>query len=148
MNLQLKNSLILAGTLIIGLVLGVLISGRVMHSKMTNFRNFYTEQGFNRQIMNVIRPTEGQKKQLEPVFKTQAKRNHDLFIQCRESHRELMEQFKQELNQYLTADQMKRLERMETRMLRNHSDNFPFPGMRPGRGDRGLGSHHGRQPGN
>ena len=146
MNLQLKNSLILAGTLIIGLVLGVLISGRVMHSKMTNFRNFYTEQGFNRQIMKVIRPTEEQRKQLDPVFRAQAKRNHDLFIQCRESHRELMEQFKQELNQYLTAEQMKRLERMEMRMRRNQPDHFPPPGMEPGRGRRRPGPHNGKRP--
>ncbi len=148
MNLRLKNSLILTGTLIIGLVLGVLISGRVMHSKMTRFRNFYTEQGFNQQIMRVIRPTEDQKKQLEPVFKAQAKRNHDLFIQCRENHRELMEQFKQELNQYLTADQLKRLERMEMRMRKNQPDHFPPPDMEPGRGRRGPGPHNGRRQGN
>ena len=146
MNSKLKNSLILVGTLLIGLVLGVLISGRVMHSKVANFRNFYTEQGFNRQIMNVIRPTEQQRKQLQPVFRAQAKRNHDLFIQCRENHRDLMEQFKQELNQYLTAEQMKRLERMEMRTRRNQPENFPPPGMKPGKGRRGPGPHHGRRP--
>ena len=148
MNLRLKNSLILTGTLLIGLVLGVLISGRVMHSKMTRFRNFYTEQGFNRQIMRVIRPTQEQKKQLAPVFRAQAKRNHDLFIQCRENHRQLMEQFKQELNQYLTADQMKRLERMEMRMRKNQPDHFPPPGMKPGRGHHGGEPHNGKRQGN
>ncbi len=142
MNLQLKNSLILTGTLIIGIVLGVLISGRVMHSKMANFRNFYTEQGFSRQLMSVIRPDEEQRKQLEPVFREQAKRNHELFIQCRENHRLLMEQFKQELNRYLTADQMKRLERMERRMRKNRPDHFRSPGMEPGRGHHGPGPHY------
>lgn len=146
MNLQLKNSLILTGTLIIGIVLGVLISGRVMQSKMANFRNFYTEQGFSRQLMNVIRPNEEQRKQLEPVFREQAKRNHELFIQCRENHHRLMEQFRQELNLYLTADQMKRLDRMERRMRKNRPENFQPPGMEPGRGHRGPGPHRYKPP--
>lgn len=143
MNLQLKNSLILTGTLIIGIVLGILISGRIMHSKMTNFRNFYTEQGFNRQIMEVIKPTEDQRKQLGPFFREQAKKNHELFMQCRKSHRQLMEQFKEEINQYLTTDQVKRLERMSRQMRSGQPNNFPSPqGMGPRRhGPRG-GQHY------
>ncbi len=146
MNLQLKNSLILTGTLIIGIVLGVLISGRVMQSKMANFRNFYTEQGFSRQLMNVIRPSEEQRIQLEPVFREQARQNHELFIHCRESHRELMERFKHELSRYLTDDQMRRLDLMEMRMRKNHPKDFPPHGMEPGRSRRGSGPHRYKPP--
>ncbi len=122
MNLQIKNSLILAGTLILGIIIGVLISGRVIHSRVENMRNFYTEQGFNRQIMKVIKPTEEQKKQLRPLFREQAKKNHELFTECRNKRKVLMEQFKSELEGYLTDEQMLRLEKMENNMRKNHPD--------------------------
>lgn len=120
MNLKLKNSLILIGTLILGIIIGVLISGRVMHSKVENMKSFYTEQGFNRQIMRVIKPTDEQKKQLRPLFREQAKRNHELFITCRNKRKKMMETFKVELQDYLTEEQMQRLEKMEMRMRKNH----------------------------
>jgi len=120
MNLKLKNSLILTGTLVLGIIIGVLVSGRVMHSKVENMKSFYTEQGFNRQIMRVIKPTEEQKKQLRPLFREQAKRNHQLFITCRKKRKKLMEDFKTELKDYLTEEQMQRLEKMEMRMRKNH----------------------------
>jgi len=120
MNLKIKNSLILAGTLILGIIIGVLISGRVMHSRVENMKSFYTEQGFNRQIMRVIKPTEEQKKQLRPLFREQAKKNHELFTECRNKRSELMKHFKSELEGYLTDEQMQRLEKMEMRMRKNH----------------------------
>jgi len=120
MNLKLKNSLILTGTLVLGIIIGVLVSGRVMHSKVENMKSFYTEQGFNRQIMRVIKPTDDQKKQLRPLFREQAKRNHQLFITCRKKRKKLMEDFKTELKDYLTEEQMQRLEKMEMRMRKNH----------------------------
>ncbi len=131
MNLKLKNSLILTGTLIIGIVLGVLISGRVMHARMANFRNFYTEKGFNREIMKIIKPTPEQREKLTPLFRQQAKRNHNLFMECRKKHHLMMENFKEELSGYLDKDQLRRLEKMEMRMRRNRPDNFPPSGMGP-----------------
>ncbi len=131
MNLKLKNSLILTGTLIIGIVLGILISGRIMHVRMAKFRNFYTEKGFNRELMKIIRPTEEQREKLIPLFRQQAKRNHRLFMECREKHHQMMGDFKKELSRYLNKEQLQRLEKMEMHRRRNMPDNFPPPGMGP-----------------
>ncbi len=131
MNLQLKNSLILTGTLVLGIIIGLLIGGRIMHSKVENVRNFYTEQGFNRQIMKVIKPTPEQKKQLQPIFRKQARKNQALFTECQKKHHELMENFRDELKNYLTDEQMMRLDRMERNMRKRHKNGFPPHGRRP-----------------
>ena len=140
MNLQLKNSLILTGTLVLGIIIGVLVSGRIMQSKVTNYKNFYTEQGFNRQIMRVIKPTDKQKELLKPIFLNQARKNQSLFKECQQRHHELMEGFRAELKNYLTSEQMQRLDHMEKRM-RNRNEFHPH-----GSGN-GPGPHN-RMPAN
>ena len=113
MNLKLKNSLILTGTLILGIIIGVLISGRAIHYKMKNARNFYTERGFNREIMKVIKPTDEQLKQLRPLFQKQAKKNQALFRRCKEKRDELFIEFRSELENYITDEQLKHFDKMQ-----------------------------------
>ncbi len=138
MNLKLKNSLILTGTLILGIIIGVLISGRAMHYKMNNARSFYTERGFNRQLMRVIKPTDKQMKQLRPLFQKQAKKNQTLFKRCKEKRDELFIEFRNELENYITDEQMERFDRMQKKRELMHK-NVNSQGR--GRGERS----HGRQ---
>lgn len=140
MNLQLKNSLILSGTLILGIIIGILVSGRIMHSKVENFRNFYTERGFNRQIMRVIKPTPEQKKALQPLLQEQAQKNQALFNECRKKHHELMESFREKLKDHLTKEQMTRLDKMEKNMRKRHGNGFPS--QRKGNGGNMNMQHH------
>ena len=136
MKLQLKNSLILTGTLLLGIIIGVLLSGRIMHSRVEHIKNFYTERGFNRQIMRVIKPTDKQMEQLRPVFREQARKNRALFENCQKKHSELLESFRTQLEQYLTGEQLHRLDEMELRMRRGAPDDIPPPpmGNRPHQG--------------
>jgi len=127
MKLQLKNSLILTGTLLLGIIIGVLLSGRIMHSRVEHMKNFYTERGFNRQIMRAIKPTDKQMEQLRPVFRDQAKKNQSLFENCQKKHRELLEGFRTQLEQYLTDEQLHRLDEMELRMRRGAPNALPPP---------------------
>ena len=129
MKLQLKNSLILAGTLFLGIIIGVLLSGRIMRSRVEHMKNFYTERGFNRQIMRAIKPTDKQMEQLRPVFRDQAKKNQSLFENCQKKHRELLEGFRTQLEQYLTDEQLHRLDEMELRMRRGAPNDLPPPPM-------------------
>ena len=135
MNLKLKNSLILTGTLILGIVIGVLISGRAIHYKMKNARSFYTERGFNRQIMRVIKPTDEQMKQLRPLLQKQAKKNQALFKRCKEKRDELFIEFRSELENYITDEQMERFDKMQKKRESMHKKGNSS-GRRRGGGEK------------
>ena len=115
MNLKVKNSLIITGTLILGIIIGILICGRFTKMKIEKYKNFYTAKGFRKEFIRTVKPTPEQLKQLQPVFKENAEKNKELFRKFREDKQEIYKDFRNKVEKILTPEQIKRLEILESR---------------------------------
>lgn len=110
MNNRLKISLLLIITLIIGIAIGFLTSGRLVSQRIETMRNHYSETGFGREIMRVIKPTPEQKEEIGPIFREYAERNCELMDNYHENQKEMFTNLKEELSEILNKEQINRLE--------------------------------------
>lgn len=118
MNLKVKNTLIISGTLVLGLILGMLICGRYTKMRLNNFRNFYTEKGFVKQFVKTVHPSPEQMKQLKPLFKENLDKNRALIKECKENKRMLYQEFRKKASEILTPEQLEKLDKLEQRHQR------------------------------
>jgi uncharacterized membrane-anchored protein YhcB (DUF1043 family) len=118
MNLKLKNTLIITGTLVLGMLIGILICGRFTKVRLDNLKKFYTEKGFRAQFIRVVKPTEKQMRELKPLFKENVTRNRELFREFREKRQEIYEDFRSKAEKILTPEQIQRLDKLEKRHQR------------------------------
>ena len=138
MNLKLKNTLIITGTLVLGLLIGILICGRFTKIKLDRMKSFYTEKGFRNQFMRTVKPTREQMEQLAPLFKENMKKNRELMVQFRQERQELYKEFREATKKILTPEQLQQLDKLEMRhqkMMRNkmrHNNKGRKPSHRPG----------------
>lgn len=109
MNKQLKIFLLFTTTLIIGMIIGFLISGRMISHRIEKMHNYYSETGFGREIMRVIKPTDEQKEQIVPIFRAYANQNQALMGEYHSNQRERFIELREELQDYLDKDQIQRL---------------------------------------
>ena len=109
---KLKNILALAGTLIIGFVLGMLTSGLIRHAQIKKFRSFASREGFGNWTIHVVNPTPEQRQKLMPVIKKYASENMELREKYRKEFMLLMKDYKKDLYPLLTPKQIQRLETM------------------------------------
>ena len=49
--------IVLVSVLVIGMVIGFLISGRMTSTRVERMKNYYTDIGFNREFMSILRPS-------------------------------------------------------------------------------------------
>lgn len=127
MKPKLKNSLVIVITLLIGFALGILVSGRYTKARIDRLKNFYTEQGFNREFIRVLEPSPEQREELRPILRKYSELNRELLSTHKEEQVELFKNLKSEMWPYLTEAQKERLERFkmqrEKRLKRrNHMD--------------------------
>ena len=134
MNLKLKNTLIITGTLVLGMLIGILICGRFTKVRLDKMKSFYTERGFKQQFIHTVKPTKEQMKQLAPLFKENFEKNRELMMNFRKGKQEIYKNFKEEASEILTPEQMKRLEEFEQRhnkAMRNRKFHNPGVNNRP-----------------
>jgi len=110
MKKRLKISLILIITLLMGMAIGFLISGRVISQRIEKMRNHFSETGFGREIMHVIQPTQEQREKIEPVFRDFAGKNRELMDSYHENQKEVYEELKEELSEILNEEQINKLD--------------------------------------
>ncbi len=118
MNTKLKYTLAFAVILLIGFILGFLISGRLIHNRVNHMQKYFTEKGFRYEFMRVLRPSPEQMQQMRPVLKSYAQKNRENMIFFREQQQQLMENLHHDLKPFLSSKQVKRLEMMERRRMR------------------------------
>src|SRR5512140_1600752 len=110
-----KPILILVATLIIGFLLGMLASAQIRSHRLNPVRFFSSEERFREGFYKVIQPDEQQKAKIDVVLDKYAKINSEL---QRNFHREFessMNEFRKEIDSYLTKDQIERLREMDER---------------------------------
>lgn len=132
MGFKLKNSLIIIATLILGIIIGFLISGRFTKVRLDKMKQNFTEQGMNRHMMKVLQPSPEQLEQIRPIFDKYGEMRREQLFEHHQLQQEIFQEFEQELKPHLNKEQIERLQEMKD------GSRDRFPGMnnrnRPGKG--------------
>ncbi len=124
MKRKLIYAALLTGILLIGFAIGFLVSGRMIKSRVDHLRNYYTPNGFNSQLIRVIRPTPEQSDEIQPILEKYAEMNHDLMMDYKEEQHELFLELKDELEPLLNETQIERLQNLpRERFLKNQRES-------------------------
>ena len=121
-----KPVIIVVVTLIIGFVLGMLVSAQIRYHRLKPVRVFFSEQRFREGFFNVIQPDEKQKATIEKILSKYAAINSEVQNEFRKKLDLTMKEFWKEMEPVLTKDQMSRLKEMENRrneMIRQYRRN-------------------------
>ncbi len=116
-----KYLLSLITVLIIGFVIGFLTNGRITMLKIHRMQSFFTERGFDRTLIRVIKPLPEQMENIKPILQKYARKNRQRIWQMHEGQRASFDSLKREIAPFLYKQQLKRLER-----FRNHRINGFF----------------------
>ena len=118
-------------TLIIGIVMGMLISSYMHHRNMKKFRSYSSFESFKVHFLKVLDPTEEQKEKILPIIEEFSRQNQELKVEYRKDFGDLMKEFKEELDPLLTKEQTERIENMrKNRPPRDNRDGRGHGGKR------------------
>lgn len=128
---RIKSVAIVVVVLIIGMVLGGLITARLVQKRIETFTQMRSERGFTRFLEGAIQyDSEEQREQVEAILEATSERMFEHFSATRFEARQILEETRAELRQILRPEQMRQLERqLRQRMPRNGPMG---PRMRPG----------------
>jgi hypothetical protein len=110
-----KPILILVSTLIIGFLLGMLASAQIRSHRLNPVRFFFSEDRFREGFYRIIQPDDQQKVKIDVVLDKYAKINSELQRNFHKEFEANMNEFKKEIDSYLTKDQIARLREMDAR---------------------------------
>jgi hypothetical protein len=110
-----KPVLLFIGTLIIGFVLGVLVSAQIRFHRLNPVRVFFSEERFREGFYRAIQPDQQQKAKIDLVLDKYAKINSELQNNFRREFDASMKDFRKEIDSFLTRDQIARLKDMDER---------------------------------
>jgi nitrate/TMAO reductase-like tetraheme cytochrome c subunit len=102
-----KPILVIAGTLLIGFVLGFFVSGYLTNHKIKTFMRWTDKEEFVNRIYYRIDASDEQKKQLYPVLQKYS----DKSTECLDRHKIIIDSMRTELKTYLTPEQMQKLDK-------------------------------------
>jgi hypothetical protein len=108
-----KPVLLILATLVIGFVLGMLTSSQIRNHKLNPVRVFFSEERFREGFYRTIQPDEQQKAKIDVVLNKYARINSDLQKTFRKEFESSMNEFRKEIDTYLTKDQIERLREMD-----------------------------------
>lgn len=148
MNNKQKYTLTLLAVLIIGMILGFLINGRLVNRRVDRLQEYFTERGFGREFMMVLDPTPEQMEKIRPILRNYALQNHKNMTQYREGQAQLMKDLQKDLKPYLNPDQIRRLSELRNRWDRRFWWRRQMRMHRGRRGGMGPGRGPGGGPGN
>jgi hypothetical protein len=131
-----KPLLIIAGTLIIGFVLGMLTSAQIRYRRLNPVRMFFSEERFREGFYRTVQPDEQQKAKIDLVLDKYGRITGDLQHSFRKELDSTMREFHKEVDTYLTKDQISRLREMDERRqkmiqhnrMMHHNDSTDFRG--------------------
>ena len=113
-------------TLIIGFLLGMLISAQIRNHKLKPVRVFFSEEKFREGMYNAIQPTEGQKVKIDEILDKYSKMNSEATVAFRKEFEVRMGKFRNELDSNLTPEQIVRLKELDEqreKMIRSHRND-------------------------
>lgn len=133
MNLQVKPSLIILGTLLIGIILGVLLSGALIRERHHRIEAMLGPPRFAERIIKVVKPRDVEKrKAIAAIVEKTSLRIRDLTRETRTGMHAVVDSMFSELKPLLNEEQSKRLEKH----LGDRKARAERMGKRMGRGRR------------
>ena len=126
MNEKLKYTIAFIVVLLIGFVLGFLVSGRLIHTRVNRLQKYYTNTGFRYEMRHLLRLTPEQIQKIKPVLKNYAGKNRENMILFRVRQKQIMDSLFYDLKPFLTTTQQQRFMNLQRRRLR-FLNNGPGP---------------------
>jgi hypothetical protein len=134
MKISTKPTLIITGTLILGMVLGALLFSVFMHYRMEKLRTLMSRHGFRHDLLEALGPLhDPQQSAVEHEINQSSIRIDSTINQSRKQIDALVDSMIMRLDTILTADQKARLHREIGFRFRKHDGphQFGFPPNRP-----------------
>ena len=130
MNLKVKSSLIIIVTLIIGIVLGIILSQLFFRPPrmIDRIAELRSPEGFLERFERIINPSESQKDKIREILNKHFERLHDQSQKFRDQFVELNDSLRIELEPILNDAQKERLDKMVERFRDHDMGDF---GPRP-----------------
>jgi hypothetical protein len=138
-NAKTKSILALAGTLVIGMVIGYMVAGHMVRSRLHKFMKMRGGEGFQKELLEAAHPTSEQEKAIKPILAAFSERMDSMHVRHFRELKENLELADLSLAEYLSPDQMESVRTCFHRMA-GHG-----PGGMHGR--RGGHGHHGKRGG-
>jgi len=110
-----RSVIVILLTLVIGFVLGMLTSAQLRYHRLSPVRLYFSEERFREGFFKAIQPDSQQKARIEEVLDKYAKKNTELQNNFRRELESNMKEFRSELDQNLTKDQIGRLKDLDER---------------------------------
>ena len=110
-----KSTLIIIATLIVGIIIGFLINGLITHNRYKRFVEYRKEEGFKSRFYKHFDLTGDQKELIDPIMDKYAKMNSTLMTDFRKKFDSTMSEFHNEVEPYLTPEQIERMEQSKDR---------------------------------
>lgn len=133
MKTKTKSLLALGGTLVIGMVLGGLLTFGIVRNRVHDLMELRYKGGFSEHLMEVIRPSPEQEVVIQPLLESFGEEMESMHKQHREESKERLDDLKEALDEELDNKQMKRVNKWFMKMHRK----------RPGPKRRGKRRHRG-----
>lgn len=138
MRIEMRSALILLATLLIGALLGALITGALAQRRISRVAEM-RERGFRMHIERIIEPRdEEQREAIRALLEVAAQRNQEIMRGARERLGDQLRQMREELLPLLDEEQRQRLESAAEGFRRGGFRGPPGPSGRrlPGPGRR------------
>lgn len=110
MNVKLKTSLIIAVTLIAGIVIGALVNRALLQNRVQRVFSMRNPNAFVQSYMETIKPDANQEKQIKEILERNGQRIAEIRLKSRKDLESSMVAMMSELESVLTPEQIKRLE--------------------------------------
>lgn len=121
----------LTATLIIGMVLGGLITMRIVNNRIDNLRQLGNRKGFSEHIIKAANPDAEQEAAIRPLLEKFGERMESLSEVHRGEVKSNLTELQDSLAQHLTEKQMKRVQKKLKRMHGRHKKGKHPPGFPP-----------------
>jgi len=119
MNVKLKSILVISATLIIGMILGSLITATFIKNRaFDRIADWRTERGFVQRIERIIQPDDTQKEQIKQILIRHFEKMHKLGEKMRLNFGAMNDSLIKALEPVLRPDQITRFKQKMERMKR------------------------------
>ncbi|MGQ9619387.1 MAG: hypothetical protein ACUVTX_00180 [Bacteroidales bacterium] len=136
--MKIRPVILMILTLVIGFILGILISAQVRFHRLKPVRIFFSEERFREGFYNILQPDEKQTQVINNILSRFGKANSVFLNEFFRKSDSLMREFWKEIEPNLTKEQIERLRDLDRRRMqmirhdrRGREDSSS--GFRPGR---------------
>lgn len=111
MKIETKTYVIIMLTLVIGMIIGALITGAVVRHRIRQFMSLGRPDHLTARIERIIEPTAAQRDTVHQILMEHARQFHEIHGRFESQLLALKDSLKKDLDPILTAEQKERLER-------------------------------------